>query len=167
MKITREVLEALITRGDEVSMIAIGRALVHLLKRQTSEEAAANTTRNNNQRGFTPNFGLRKILTASRGWPNIGLRLMKKAKKSKRVEQNVTYKLQSIFKSSTQDEWTVVILEYENSWLDLFGLTKFRTPVAGYRLKGKKNRWDYEIYNRKVSPELVKFLNLQLERMDQ
>ncbi|MDV7400457.1 hypothetical protein RZS08_54080, partial [Arthrospira platensis SPKY1] len=54
MTVTRESLTALISRKDEVAMHAIGRALVHLLNRQTREEAASNTTRNYNLRGFTP-----------------------------------------------------------------------------------------------------------------
>lgn len=54
MKITRDVFEGLVKREDEVGAHAIGRALVHLLRRQTTEEAASNTTRTHNLRGFTP-----------------------------------------------------------------------------------------------------------------
>ena len=54
MQVTRESLSELISRGDAVAMTAIGRALVHLLNRQTQEEAAANVTKNHNGRGFTP-----------------------------------------------------------------------------------------------------------------
>lgn len=52
--ITKAQLTALITRKDEVAMHAVGRALVHLLNRQTTEEANTNTTKNYNLRGFTP-----------------------------------------------------------------------------------------------------------------
>ena len=54
MRVTRESLTELISRGDAVSMHAIGRALVHLLNRQTQEEARENVTKNHNDRGFTP-----------------------------------------------------------------------------------------------------------------
>lgn len=52
--LTKAKLTALITRNDEVAMHAVGRALVHLLNRQTTEEANTNTTKNYNLRGFTP-----------------------------------------------------------------------------------------------------------------
>jgi hypothetical protein len=51
--VTRESLEALVTRGDNTAMHAIGRALVHLLNRQTREEQACNTTNVSNNMGFT------------------------------------------------------------------------------------------------------------------
>jgi hypothetical protein len=54
MRVTKASLTELIGRGDAVAMHAVGRALVHLLNRQTREEAASNTTKNYNQRGFTP-----------------------------------------------------------------------------------------------------------------
>lgn len=54
MQVTRDSLTELISRGDAVAMNAIGRALVHLLNRQTAEEARDNTTKNHNERGFTP-----------------------------------------------------------------------------------------------------------------
>ncbi len=54
MKLTREAVIQLVTRKDDVAMNAVGRALVHLLNRQTREEAQANTTRNLNDMGFTP-----------------------------------------------------------------------------------------------------------------
>jgi hypothetical protein len=54
MRVTRESLTELISRGDAVAMHAIGRALVHLLNRQTSEEQRENVTKNHNDRGFTP-----------------------------------------------------------------------------------------------------------------
>ncbi len=54
MRVTRENLTALILRNDEVAMHAVGRALVHLLNRQTREEASSNTTKNHNNVGFTP-----------------------------------------------------------------------------------------------------------------
>jgi hypothetical protein len=52
--VTKAQLTQLITRNDEVAVEAIGRALVHLLNRQTREEAESNTTKNHNLRGFTP-----------------------------------------------------------------------------------------------------------------
>jgi hypothetical protein len=54
MKLTRDTVVQLVTRGDEVAMHAVGRALVHLLNRQTREESRDNTTRNLNDVGFTP-----------------------------------------------------------------------------------------------------------------
>lgn len=52
--VTKAMLTELITRNDEVAVHAIGRALVHLLNRQTNEEQQTNSTKNYNQRGFTP-----------------------------------------------------------------------------------------------------------------
>lgn len=52
--VTRDSFQALILRKDEVGMHAIGRALVLLLRRQTSEEQRAHVTKLDNQRGFTP-----------------------------------------------------------------------------------------------------------------
>ena len=54
MRVTKASLTELITRKDEIAMHAVGRGLVHLLNRQTREEAQSNTTRNYNLRGFTP-----------------------------------------------------------------------------------------------------------------
>jgi hypothetical protein len=54
MTLTREQVVTLVTRQDAVATHAIGRALVHLLNRQTREEARDNTTRNHNTVGFTP-----------------------------------------------------------------------------------------------------------------
>lgn len=54
MRVTRESLTELICRGDAVAMHAIGRALVHLLNRQTNEEQRDNVTKNHNDRGFCP-----------------------------------------------------------------------------------------------------------------
>lgn len=51
--LTKAKLTALITRNDEVAVEAIGRALVHLLKRQTTEEQRDNSTKVHNMRGFT------------------------------------------------------------------------------------------------------------------
>lgn len=51
---TRDKFVELITRKDEVGMHAIGRALVHLFKRQTEAEQKVNTTAVHNARGFTP-----------------------------------------------------------------------------------------------------------------
>lgn len=54
MTLTREQVVTLVTRTDAVAMHAIGRALVHLLNRQTREESRDNVTRNLNDVGFTP-----------------------------------------------------------------------------------------------------------------
>jgi hypothetical protein len=54
MRVTRDSLSELISRGDVVSMHAVGRALVHLLNRQTTEEQRDNVTKNHNDRGFCP-----------------------------------------------------------------------------------------------------------------
>ena len=51
---TREKFVELISRDDEVGMHSIGRALVHLFKRQTEAERAINSTAVHNARGFTP-----------------------------------------------------------------------------------------------------------------
>jgi len=52
--VTRESFTALVQRGDEVAMHAVGRAMVHLFNRQTEYEKNVNTTNVHNQRGFTP-----------------------------------------------------------------------------------------------------------------
>lgn len=52
--ITKAQLTELITRNDAVAVHAVGRALVHLLNRQTQDEQRDNITRKHNQRGFTP-----------------------------------------------------------------------------------------------------------------
>lgn len=49
----RSEFNELINRGDEVAMHAVGRALVHLFRRQTEDEQRSNDTRHDNQRGFT------------------------------------------------------------------------------------------------------------------
>lgn len=54
MALTREQVVTLVTRNDAVAMHAVGRALVHLLNRQTREESRDNVTRNLNDVGFTP-----------------------------------------------------------------------------------------------------------------
>ena len=54
MALTREQVVALVLRTDDVGMNAVGRALVHLLNRQTREESRDNVTRNQNDVGFTP-----------------------------------------------------------------------------------------------------------------
>lgn len=62
--VTQTTLQQLITRGDTVAMHAIGRALVHLLKRQTEYEQSANITRDYNLRGFTPGDAHSGCITA-------------------------------------------------------------------------------------------------------
>ena len=49
----REEFNNLIERNDEVGMHAIGRALVHLFRRQTYDEQQSNDTKHDNGRGFT------------------------------------------------------------------------------------------------------------------
>lgn len=49
----REWFQALVTRGDHISMHAIGRALVHLYNRQTTLEKATDSTQTHNLMGFT------------------------------------------------------------------------------------------------------------------
>ena len=60
----REEFNALITRNDAVGMHAIGRALVHLFRRQTEDEQESNSTRHDNQRGFTSSDARRGSITA-------------------------------------------------------------------------------------------------------
>jgi len=43
--VTRESLIDIVTRGNEVSKEAVGRALVHLFNRQTKDEQITNDTR--------------------------------------------------------------------------------------------------------------------------
>lgn len=62
--VTRESLTQLVLRGDDVAMHAIGRALVHLLDRQTRVEAETNTTRDWNEVGFTGVDGRTGALSA-------------------------------------------------------------------------------------------------------
>jgi hypothetical protein len=52
--VTREYMQARIERNGPDLAQFIGRALVHLLRRQTQAEQEANTTSNYNERGFTP-----------------------------------------------------------------------------------------------------------------
>ena len=51
---TKEKFTQLIAKDPEVSVHAIGRALVHLLDRQTAEESRILTTKVKNGMGFTP-----------------------------------------------------------------------------------------------------------------
>lgn len=62
--LTRAQVTALIMRNDEVGMHAIGRALVHLLRRQTDFEAVHNVTKNLNERGFAPADARRGCIAA-------------------------------------------------------------------------------------------------------
>ena len=52
--LTREYIQAVLMRDDNVGMHAVGRALVLLDKRQTSAERAMQSTLEHNLRGFTP-----------------------------------------------------------------------------------------------------------------
>lgn len=54
----------LITRTDEVGMHAVGRALVHLLNRQTQDEQETSDTRHQNARGFNTADARRGTITA-------------------------------------------------------------------------------------------------------
>lgn len=62
--VTRESFTALVQRGDEVAMHAVGRAMVHLFNRQTENEKDANTTNVHNLRGFTAGDGRSGCITA-------------------------------------------------------------------------------------------------------
>ena len=62
--VTRESFQTLITRGDEVAMNAVGRALVHIFNRQTLDEKADDHTKHYNMRGFTPADARRGSITA-------------------------------------------------------------------------------------------------------
>ena len=60
----RSEFNELIERNDEVGMHSIGRALVHLLRRQTQDEQQQNTTKYHNGIGFTAQDGRRGAITA-------------------------------------------------------------------------------------------------------
>lgn len=60
----RSEFNELINRNDEVGMHAIGRALVHLFRRQTEDEQQSNDTRHHNNRGFTAGDGRKGAITA-------------------------------------------------------------------------------------------------------
>jgi hypothetical protein len=60
----RSEYNELINRGDEVAMHAIGRALVHLFRRQTEDEKQANDARHDNRRGFTAGDARKGSITA-------------------------------------------------------------------------------------------------------
>lgn len=62
--VTRSSLTRLVTANNDVAMHATGRALVHLLKRQTYFEQGANITRDLNDIGFTPQDARRGTITA-------------------------------------------------------------------------------------------------------
>lgn len=62
--VSQESLDELINRGDDVSVRAIGRALVALFNRQIEDEKRANTTRVHNMEGFTPGDARSGSLTA-------------------------------------------------------------------------------------------------------
>ena len=62
--LTREDVIGLVVREDHIGMHAVGRALVHLLNRQTKEEAIDNTTRVFNNRGFAPADAKRGCISA-------------------------------------------------------------------------------------------------------
>lgn len=61
---TRNEFTALINRNDEVGMHAVGRALVHLFRRQTQDEQQSNDTRHHNRRGFTAGDARKGSITA-------------------------------------------------------------------------------------------------------
>lgn len=60
----RTQFNALIERNDEVGMHSIGRALVHLLNRQTADEQRDSTTKYHNNLGFTGADARRGTITA-------------------------------------------------------------------------------------------------------
>lgn len=53
-KALKEQIEVVLSRKDKIGMHAIGRALVHLKNRQTSDEQVSMTTKVHNGRGFQP-----------------------------------------------------------------------------------------------------------------
>jgi hypothetical protein len=61
---TRNEYIALILRDDAVGARAVGKALVHLFRRQTEDEQASNDTRHHNMRGFTGADARRGSITA-------------------------------------------------------------------------------------------------------
>jgi hypothetical protein len=62
--VTRESLIDIVTRGNEVSKEAVGRALVHLFNRQTIDEQITNDTCKYNDIGFTPQDARSGSITA-------------------------------------------------------------------------------------------------------
>lgn len=52
-QLTKEYIQEVLSREDEIGMHAIGRALVHLLARQTYDEQVAEQTKYHNGVGFT------------------------------------------------------------------------------------------------------------------
>jgi hypothetical protein len=60
----RTEFNTLIERTDPVGAHAIGRALVHLLRRQTQDEQRDNITRHRNAVGFNGGDGRRGVITA-------------------------------------------------------------------------------------------------------
>lgn len=62
--VTRESLIELVTRGDETSIRAIGKALVHLFNRQTDFEKEISNTVVHNMRGFTSADARQGTITA-------------------------------------------------------------------------------------------------------
>ena len=51
--VTKEQIQQVLARTDEIGMHAVGRALVHLYNRQTTQEQATECTIEHNGRGFT------------------------------------------------------------------------------------------------------------------
>jgi hypothetical protein len=46
-------IQRVLARTDRIGMVAVGRALVHLYNRQTTDEQHAEQTKHHNERGFT------------------------------------------------------------------------------------------------------------------
>lgn len=61
---TREEFNTLIMRQDHIGMHAVGRALVHLMNRQTRDEQETKSTRHHNGRGFTSSDARSGTITA-------------------------------------------------------------------------------------------------------
>ena len=53
-QISKEAIQALLLRNDDIGMNAVGRALVALNRRQTSVERSIQATTVHNAQGFTP-----------------------------------------------------------------------------------------------------------------
>ena len=62
--VTRENLQALVSRDDGVAIHAVGRALVRIFERQTDEEQNTNETHVNNAMGFTGSDARSGCITA-------------------------------------------------------------------------------------------------------
>jgi len=63
MQITKDTIQTLLTRNDNIGMHAVGRALLVLLNNKTYDEQRIEATTHNNNRGFTPGDARRIRIT--------------------------------------------------------------------------------------------------------